>query len=94
MRYELWIERAAERELQDLEPELRGRVIERIRGLADDPRGPNTKALAGGLRGLRRLRIGDWRVCYQIEEEAAAVTIIEIDHRQDIYRRLLRRRRG
>lgn len=43
------------------------------------------KPLKYGLKGYRRLRVGDYRVIYKIDEQRVIVIIVEIDHRKDIY---------
>ncbi len=93
MRYELWIENVAKDELERLDRHVAERVTDRIRDLASDPLGPGTKSLSGGLRGFRSLRVGDWRVCYEVDEPAKTVTVVEVGHRNRIYQRLLRRLR-
>jgi len=89
--YQVRFEKAAERDLAALARAMQRRVIERIEPLADDPRGPGTKALKASLRGLRCLRAGDWRISYQVDDEARTVTVVQIAHRRDIYQRLARR---
>jgi len=89
--YQVRFEKAAERDLAALARAMQRRVIERIEPLADDPRGPGTKALKAGLRGLRCLRAGDWRISYRVDDEARTVTVVQIAHRRDIYQRLARR---
>lgn len=46
---------------------------------------PNIKALKGELAGRYRYRVGDYRVVYRIDDNAAEVTILLIKHRQDVY---------
>jgi len=90
--YEVRFEKAAERDLDRLPPDVQRRIIPRIEALADDPRPPGAEALHGQLRGLTKLRVGRYRISYEIDDEQRLVTIIEIGHRRDIYRRLGRRR--
>ena len=92
MTYEVRFEKAADRDLDRLPTEVQARVVRHIEGLARDPRPPGVEALAGRLRGLLKLRVSDYRVAYRVDDEARVVTVIEIGHRRDIYRRLARRR--
>jgi mRNA interferase RelE/StbE len=63
------------------------RITQRIDALADDPRPPGAKALQG-QHGLYRLRSGDYRIIYKIEDDRLLVLVIKIGHRRDVYRRL------
>lgn len=47
------------------------------------------KPLGHSLHGLRRLRVGDYRILYKVEEKKGLVTITAIGHRRDIYKRLV-----
>ena len=60
---------------------------ERIRCLAENPRPPGVKALAGPSK-LFRLRAGKYRVIYQIRGDVLLVLIVKIGHRRDVYRKL------
>jgi mRNA interferase RelE/StbE len=57
----------------------------RIDALALDPRPPASKKLPGG-EDLYRIRVGDYRVIYQVQARIVVVTVIRIGHRRDIYR--------
>jgi mRNA interferase RelE/StbE len=74
------------RELAALPTRARDRLDRRIQGLAQDPRPRGFKALRGKSRGLSRLRVGVYRIIYKIDDQAREVTIIQIDHRRDVYR--------
>jgi mRNA interferase RelE/StbE len=56
----------------------------RIRGLADDPRPPGSENLSGEDR--YRLRQGDYRVVYAIDDDRRIVEIVKIGHRREVYR--------
>lgn len=94
MNYRVYLSRAAERDLRRLEREIQERVLVRLKRLGDSPTGQGTKPLSGASRGLRSLRIGRYRACYQVEEDSRTVTVLVIGHRREIYRRLERRRGG
>jgi mRNA interferase RelE/StbE len=93
VRYEVHLARAADRDLGRLPPDVERRVIERIEALGEDPRPPGATALRGALKGLRRIRVGDYRVSYVVDDATRVVTIAEVGYRRDIYRRAKRRRR-
>jgi mRNA interferase RelE/StbE len=58
-----------------------------IRSLADDPRPPGCKRLSGH-DALYRIRVGDWRIIYAIEDDKLIVLIVEIGPRGRVYRGL------
>lgn len=84
MAYAVVVVRSAERELRALSPEIARRTGQRLRMLAED----QTPAQANRLRNSRnfRLRVGDYRVIYAVEDEAQRVTVLAIGHRRDMYR--------
>jgi mRNA interferase RelE/StbE len=81
----------ADRDLRALSRDLRERVAAEVRALAQDPRSPDTKALQGPLRGLRRARVGDYRIAYEVDETAGVVTVHAIARRQHFYQEMIRR---
>ena len=90
MSYEVYLNAAAIRDLDRLTPEAERRVMARIEQLADDPRPHSSVPLAGTLAGLRRLRVGDFRVAYQVDDDGRAVTVTRIGNRRSIYDRARR----
>ncbi len=62
------------------------RVGERIERLAADPRPPGVQKLAGG-EDFYRIRAGDYRVIYAIDDPARVVMVVKVGHRGDVYRR-------
>lgn len=83
--YEIYLERAVERNLRRLPAEDFHRVISRIKALADDPRPSGCRKITGSKSDWR-IRIGDYRVVYEIDEEAKAVRVVLIRHRREAYR--------
>ena len=79
------IHREAERVLQRLPRNLMERIDRKIQSLASDPRPPGGKKLAG-YDNLYRLRVGDWRISYAVEDEQLIVLIIEVASRGGAYR--------
>ena len=78
------IGRSAERELKALSADIARRVGERVRALADDQHPTQSKRLRN--RPNFRLRVGDYRVIYSVNDEAQLVTILAVGHRRDVYR--------
>ena len=73
------------RELGDLPQPIRGRVARAIAALAHDPR-PRGATLLTGPDGIWRVRVGDYRILYRIEDDVVRVLVIRIRHRRDAYR--------
>ena len=82
--YEIYLERAAERDLRKLSAETFHRIIARIHALADNPRPPGCRKLAGSDNDWR-IRIGDYRVIYEIDDAARNVRIFRVRHRREAY---------
>ena len=83
--YSLVIKTSAERELRALPKEDLRRVLDRIRALAATPRPHGTEKLSGQER--YRIRQGDYRIVYAIDDEARLVEIVKIGHRREVYRK-------
>lgn len=83
--YSLVIKTSAERELRALPKEDRRCVVDRARGLAHSPRPPGNEKLSGQER--YRIRQGDYRIVYAIDDEARIVEIVKIGHRREVYRK-------
>ena len=84
MTYALTILRRAQKELSDLPREQYVRVRDAIRKLAEEPRPDGSRKLAG--RTGWRIRVGSYRVIYEIDDPNHAITILHIGHRRDVYR--------
>jgi len=83
--YSVWILRRAQKELTHLQKASYYPVRDRILALADDPRPAASQKLTG--RDGWRLRVGAFRVLYEIDDASNTVTILHVGHRRDIYRR-------
>lgn len=75
----------ATRSLRKLDPPARRRVQAAIELLAEDPRPPAATRLVGGS-GEWRVRTGDYRIVYEIDEGMLVVLVVAIGHRPEIYR--------
>ena len=82
--YELKIKKEAEKELRSLPKVDLKRVIQKIRSLGDNPRPQGAEKLKGE-EGYR-IRQGDWRVVYLIDDATKIVRVIRIGHRREVYR--------
>lgn len=80
----LLIKPSAVRELEELPAKGRHRIIARIQRLAGQPRPPNGEKLPGEEK--YRLRQGDYRILYAVDDAAKDVTVVKIGHRREVYR--------
>ena len=83
--YSIRYTESASRSLRKLERGIQARVAARILALADNPYPPGTRKIAGGERAYR-IRVGDYRVVYDVLEDAIVVLVLRIGHRKDVYR--------
>ena len=84
MRYTVYILRSAEKELDRLPSSIYRRINTKILSLEENPRPRGSKKLSG--REQYRLRIGDYRVLYNIDDTKHAITIFAVGHRGEAYR--------
>ncbi len=82
--YRLLIKSSAAKELEALPAKDRKRVIARIRHLASDPRPPGCEKLSGDDK--LRIRQGNHRVLYAVDDAGRLLTVIRIGHRREVYR--------
>jgi mRNA interferase RelE/StbE len=84
-RYQLQLLPTAQRELLKLPAKIRVRVLDAIRSLQANPRPTGCKKLAGNA-DYYRIRVGDYRVLYEIRDRILLVLVIKIGHRREVYR--------
>ena len=83
--YEVYLERAAERDLRRLSAGDFHRVSRHIETLAEEPRPSGCWKIIGSKSDWR-IRISSYRVIYEIDERAKAVRVIRVRHRREVYR--------
>lgn len=81
--YQLVIDRYAQKQLSKIPSPHFNRIVKAINELASNPRPVGCKKLAG--RPGFRIRIGDYRVIYKIEDKVLTVFVVDIGHRRNIY---------
>ncbi len=84
-RYRIQVTPAAARQLRKLDPQVARRVQGAIELLAVDPRPPASRALRG--RPGYRVRVGDYRLLYTVQDDVLLVVLIRLGHRRDVYER-------
>jgi mRNA interferase RelE/StbE len=84
MSYRIEVLLAAVRSIRKLPPEAKRRIQAAVELLADDPRPPAAKKLTG--RPEWRVRTGDYRILYRIQDEILLVVVVDVGHRREIHR--------
>jgi len=82
--YSLFIKRGAEKELKALPKPNLSRIIEKIQSLAENPRPSGYQKMSG--HSQYRIRQGDYRILYTIDDGDRVVEIVKIGHRREVYR--------
>jgi mRNA interferase RelE/StbE len=77
----------AARDLGQLPRPISRRVTRAIDSLADDPRPPGCEKLKAGAGDEYRIRVGDYRVLYKVDDDTRVVLIVRMRHRREVYRR-------
>ena len=84
--YSIEVKPSARKELEALPDDLLARVLQKMEALSATPRPAGCKKLKG-YRDQWRVRVGDWRVVYIIDDPAKLVSITRIAHRREVYER-------
>jgi mRNA interferase RelE/StbE len=83
-KYSVEIKQSARKELDALDDLPFARIDRKILALSDNPRPSGCKKLRG-YKDLWRIRVGDWRVVYIVNDDAKIVAVTRIAHRRDVY---------
>jgi mRNA interferase RelE/StbE len=83
-RYSVALRSRASKEVRRLDRQTLARISKAVDALGDNPRPPGCLKVKKA-EGLWRIRVGDWRIGYEINDEARTVTIITIGHRSEFY---------
>ena len=84
MRHRVILPKSVQKLLDRLPDEMVGRILARLAGLEANPRPPDVKKLKG--RPAWRIRVGDYRVIYEIHDRELQILVITVGHRREIYR--------
>lgn len=83
--YKVFIKPSAVKEIEAIDRiSDRRRIVRRIQGLAHEPRPPGCEKLSG--QGKYRVRQGDYRIVYAIEDETLILSVVKVGHRREVYR--------
>lgn len=83
--YDIYIEKAAERDLKKFPSADLERIIPHLRSLAEDARPPDTEKISDTERDWR-IRVGTYRIIYELNEKEKVVSILRVKHRREVYR--------
>jgi len=83
--YKIAFAKSARKELEKLPPQIAFRVLDRVEALREDPR-PSGALKLKGDSNLWRIRIGNYRVIYSIDDRKAEIDVSIVRHRKDVYR--------
>jgi mRNA interferase RelE/StbE len=82
--YRIEVAKPASRQIAELNRETQKRIVQRLEDLASEPRPAGCKKLANSE--YLRIRVGDYRVVYSIEDQRLLVLVIRVAHRREVYR--------
>lgn len=82
-KYQIRLAQSVAKKLSKLPADIENRIIDSVQCLIYDPRPSGCKKLKG--QDGYRIRVGDYRVIYQIKDNILTVFILDIGHRKDIY---------
>jgi len=84
LRYSIEITRKAQKALSRIPDDYQDKIISTIQDLADEPFPPGTKKLSG--REAWRIRVGVYRIIYEVHQEVLSILVVLVGHRKDVYR--------
>ena len=84
MKYAVLLKASAERELDRLPSRMHERIVRHLARLAEQPRPVGSRKLHG--TDAYRIRVGDYRVLYEVDDRRAKVTVYSVGHRREVYR--------
>lgn len=87
MAYRIEIKPQPEKAIAKIPNPFRGRIFQAIDGLAREPRPAGCTKLAGADDAYR-IRVGDYRIVYEIQDKVLIVYVVRVAHRKDVYRGL------
>ncbi len=85
MAYTVVVEKAVSRQIRRLPKEFHARIYSHLFALENDPRPPGCLKLQGE-ENVYRIRVGDYRILYEVRDEVLLVLVVKVAHRSDVYR--------
>lgn len=87
MSYRIEVKRSAAKTLKKIPKANRKRIVDKIDSLAESLPNPDTTKMKGN-NPFHKVRVGDYRIVYEIQEDVLVILVVKIGHRKDIYRNL------
>ena len=87
MSYRIEVKRSAAKALKKIPKADRKRIADKIDSLAEGPPNPDTTKMKGN-NPFHKIRVGDYRIIYEIQEDVLLILVVKIGRRKDIYRNL------
>jgi mRNA interferase RelE/StbE len=84
MKFQVILPKPVQKELDRLPDDIANRILARLTGLETNPRPPDVKKLKG--RDAWRIRVGDYRVIYEIHDRILQIIVVTVGHRREVYR--------
>ncbi|MCI4463014.1 MAG: type II toxin-antitoxin system RelE/ParE family toxin [Caldisericum sp.] len=82
--YQIKWKESAVKSVSKFPKEIRERIVEKVDELRDSPF--LGEPLSGDLKGLRRIKIGDYRIIYFVDTDKVIIIVVKVGHRSEIYR--------
>ena len=87
MIYRIEVKKSAAKALRKIPKADRKRIADKIDSLAESPPSPDTTKMKGN-NPFHKVRVGDYRIVYEIQEDVFLILVVKIGHRKDIYKKL------
>ncbi len=85
MTYEVEITPAAKRQIKKLTKSIQQLIVKRLEELVENPRPPGVLKMEGE-ENLYRVRVGDYRIIYQVQDRMLLIVVVKVGHRGNVYR--------
>ncbi len=85
--FKIYIERKAEKELKNLPKDIKNKAIKEILNLKNNPFPLKVRKIMG-TKNCYRLKVGDYRIVYEVDAKEKIINIFRIRHRKDVYKKL------
>ncbi len=87
MPYSVRIAPAADRNIRKLDRPVQKRILEKLTNLENDPRPNGVEKLTGSGAPRYRIRVGDYRIIYRVDDQVLTVLILKVGDRKEVYRK-------
>jgi mRNA interferase RelE/StbE len=88
VRYQVRLSDRAAKDLDRLNRQTQERIVKRLEQIGEAPHDPRLSSMLTGQGGLRRSRVGGWRIIFAVDEEDKTVNVLTIERRGQVYHRI------